>query len=294
MPQLRLRRTGKQGKRTPPRLSRGRLRRGRVRPCSRSEAPPTLDGSRGRLRPAPQRRPGYDRPHARARRLHRLCHRDRRLRARLERGRRTGVWLPEATATRLRTRVAQALRRRDEARPEGTIAAAIAAITALLGGERTDLGFERRIDDSTASTTFDRRVYAMARTIPVGSVVTYGELAARVGEDASARAVGQSLGRNPFPIIVPCHRDRRLRAASSAAFPRRAASRPSGACWRSRTRAATASTICSTSLRPPCSKARRRAGRDLGPRRSGGERPGHASPARLPRRRRLIEVSGRS
>ena len=74
----------------------------------------------------------------------------------------------------------------------------------MLDGERTDLGFIR-IDDSRIDP-FDRRVYAAARTIPAGRVVSYAELAARVGEDASAREVGQSLGRNPFPIIVPCHR----------------------------------------------------------------------------------------
>ena len=114
------------------------------------------------------------------------------------------AWLPEASATRLRMRLAKRFAQATEARPEGLSAAAVAAITALLDGERTDLGFIR-IDDSRIDP-FDRRVYATARTIPVGRVVSYAELAARVGEDASAREVGQSLGRNPFPIIVPCHR----------------------------------------------------------------------------------------
>jgi methylated-DNA-[protein]-cysteine S-methyltransferase len=53
---------------------------------------------------------------------------------------------------------------------------------------------------------FRRRVYQMARTIPPGETRSYGEIAARLGAPGSARAVGQALGRNPFPIIVPCHR----------------------------------------------------------------------------------------
>lgn len=53
---------------------------------------------------------------------------------------------------------------------------------------------------------FQRRVYALARTIPPGQTLTYGELAARLGEPGAARSVGQALGRNPFAPIVPCHR----------------------------------------------------------------------------------------
>ena len=52
---------------------------------------------------------------------------------------------------------------------------------------------------------FDRRVYEVARAIPPGRVLTYGEVASRLGVD-NARAIGQSLGRNPFAVIVPCHR----------------------------------------------------------------------------------------
>jgi methylated-DNA-[protein]-cysteine S-methyltransferase len=114
------------------------------------------------------------------------------------------AWLPEATETRLRMRVKKRFASAVEARPEGPTAAAIAAIGALLAGERIDLGFIR-IDDSRIDP-FDRRVYAAARTISAGRVVSYAELAERVGANASAREVGQSLGRNPFPIIVPCHR----------------------------------------------------------------------------------------
>jgi methylated-DNA-[protein]-cysteine S-methyltransferase len=53
---------------------------------------------------------------------------------------------------------------------------------------------------------FDRRVYSVARAVPPGRTITYGEIAARLGERGAAQAVGQALGRNPFPVVVPCHR----------------------------------------------------------------------------------------
>ena len=75
---------------------------------------------------------------------------------------------------------------------------------ALLRGEPRDLG---AIDlDMSGIPEFPRRVYAVARAIPPGQTVTYGDVAARLGEPGAARAVGQALGRNPFAIIVPCHR----------------------------------------------------------------------------------------
>jgi len=53
---------------------------------------------------------------------------------------------------------------------------------------------------------FHRRVYEVARTIPAGTTLSYGQIATRLGSPGSARAVGQALGRNPFAIVVPCHR----------------------------------------------------------------------------------------
>ena len=58
----------------------------------------------------------------------------------------------------------------------------------------------------TGVPEFHRRVYAAARTIPPGETWSYGEVAERIGERGGAQAVGQALGRNPFPIVVPCHR----------------------------------------------------------------------------------------
>lgn len=60
--------------------------------------------------------------------------------------------------------------------------------------------------DPTIGTNFQRRVWAITRAIPRGATRTYGEIAREAGSPGAARAVGQSMARNPWPIIVPCHR----------------------------------------------------------------------------------------
>lgn len=55
-------------------------------------------------------------------------------------------------------------------------------------------------------TPFQRRVWELLRAIPWGRTITYGELARRAGNPAACRAVGAANGRNPLPIVVPCHR----------------------------------------------------------------------------------------
>ena len=116
----------------------------------------------------------------------------------------TRVWLPESSTAGLRSRLMRRQAPLRETTPPRTVADAIVAMTRLLAGERIDLrGI--RLDDSPLDA-FDRSVYTAARAIAPGRVVTYAMLAERVGGKATARAVGQSLGRNPFPIVVPCHR----------------------------------------------------------------------------------------
>lgn len=88
--------------------------------------------------------------------------------------------------------------------PPPPVAAAIARIQAFLAGARDDFA-SLTLDESEAGE-FDRAVYRQARAIPAGATSTYGAIAARLGDPALARAVGQALGRNPWPIIVPCHR----------------------------------------------------------------------------------------
>jgi methylated-DNA-[protein]-cysteine S-methyltransferase len=90
------------------------------------------------------------------------------------------------------------------AAPPPDVQRAIDGIVALLRGERRDLS------DVTIDTehlpAFNRKVYDIARTIPPGQTLTYGEIAERLGDKLLARDVGQALGQNPIPLIVPCHR----------------------------------------------------------------------------------------
>jgi methylated-DNA-[protein]-cysteine S-methyltransferase len=115
-----------------------------------------------------------------------------------------GVQLPEgsatATARRSCQRFAGAIRRA----PPPIVQRAIDAIGVLLSGGVDELASIPL--DFSGQGPFCRRVYELARAIPAGETVTYGELAARAGEPAAARAVGQAMARNPFPLIVPCHR----------------------------------------------------------------------------------------
>jgi methylated-DNA-[protein]-cysteine S-methyltransferase len=55
-------------------------------------------------------------------------------------------------------------------------------------------------------TPFQREVWSALTTIPYGETVSYGELARQVGRPNACRAVGAANGRNPIPIIIPCHR----------------------------------------------------------------------------------------
>ena len=117
----------------------------------------------------------------------------------------TGVWLPETRPGALAAASSRNVSHRSpRAEPPAAVAAAIEAITRLLVGARVDL--DDVALDLAAIDAFRRRVYAVARTIGPGRVLSYGEVARLVGGDATARAVGQALGANPFPIVVPCHR----------------------------------------------------------------------------------------
>jgi methylated-DNA-[protein]-cysteine S-methyltransferase len=55
-------------------------------------------------------------------------------------------------------------------------------------------------------TPFQERVWAELRRIPVGTTISYGELATRLGDKNAMRAVGLANGRNPISVVVPCHR----------------------------------------------------------------------------------------
>jgi methylated-DNA-[protein]-cysteine S-methyltransferase len=91
-----------------------------------------------------------------------------------------------------------------EMSPPHAVQAVIDDIVALLQGEKRDL--TNAALDFTGIADFHRRAFDLARTIPPGEVLTYGDVAKRLGDPGAARAVGQAMGANPFPIIVPCHR----------------------------------------------------------------------------------------
>jgi methylated-DNA-[protein]-cysteine S-methyltransferase len=114
------------------------------------------------------------------------------------------VELPGADDAATIRRIAKALPEATEATPPPQIAEAIAAITRLLAGEPDDLTTLPL--DLDGVPEFHRRVYDGARTIPPGETRSYGEVAAALGEPGAAQAVGRALGRNPVPIVVPCHR----------------------------------------------------------------------------------------
>lgn len=116
-----------------------------------------------------------------------------------------GLQLPEANPAATRARV----RRRWPGVVEadsvpGGVQRAIDRVLALLAGEAVDLADIPL--DLDAAPDFHRRVYEVARTIPSGRTMTYGEIARRLGVPHESREVGQALGRNPVAIIVPCHR----------------------------------------------------------------------------------------
>ncbi len=85
--------------------------------------------------------------------------------------------------------------------------AALAAATAQLrdyfAGRRSHIDLPV---DLGSLTPFQRKVLQTARRIPPGKVWTYGQMAHSIGKPQAGRAVGQALGRNPAPIVIPCHR----------------------------------------------------------------------------------------
>jgi len=114
------------------------------------------------------------------------------------------VQLPQPDEAQTRKRLAQRCGDIREAAPPPGIAAAIEAMVALLDGEPRDLTAIEL--DLSAAPEFNRKVYDIARTIPPGATLTYGDIARRLGGVALSRDVGQALGHNPCPIVVPCHR----------------------------------------------------------------------------------------
>jgi O-6-methylguanine DNA methyltransferase len=114
------------------------------------------------------------------------------------------IQLPDADEAATRARVTARFPGATEAAPSGAARRAVDAMRAHLEGRLSDLA------DVTLDThglpPFHVRVYDELRKVGPGATVGYGELARRVGSPGAARAVGQAVGKNPFPIVVPCQR----------------------------------------------------------------------------------------
>jgi methylated-DNA-[protein]-cysteine S-methyltransferase len=115
-----------------------------------------------------------------------------------------GVQLPELSETATRTRLQRRYPDARETPPSGNVQETIDDIVGLLDGNARDLSAV--VLDMQGVPQFNQRVYAVARTISFGATLSYGEIAAQLGDRGVAREVGEALGQNPFPIIVPCHR----------------------------------------------------------------------------------------
>jgi methylated-DNA-[protein]-cysteine S-methyltransferase len=116
-----------------------------------------------------------------------------------------GIQLPEADEGHLRGRIRRRFAGATEGEPPREVSSAVERIRLLLDGHPSDDLSDIQLDMSRVPE-LAQRVYAVARTIQPGRTATYGEIARKLGDPLLAREVGQSLARNPFPIVVPCHR----------------------------------------------------------------------------------------
>jgi methylated-DNA-[protein]-cysteine S-methyltransferase len=90
-----------------------------------------------------------------------------------------------------------------EGQPQG-LRHAVTQLREYFAGERT--GFDIPLDLNGVATAFQRQVYERLLEVPYGRVTSYGALAESVGGPELSRAVGQAVGANPIPIVIPCHR----------------------------------------------------------------------------------------
>jgi methylated-DNA-[protein]-cysteine S-methyltransferase len=116
----------------------------------------------------------------------------------------TGVQLPMGSEDKTRNRIHQRDGNVAEAAPPAQVQGAIDGIIELLAGKPNDLA--EVVLDLDGVPEFNRGVYDIARKIPPGKTMTYGDIAKKLGGVELSRDVGQALGRNPCPIVVPCHR----------------------------------------------------------------------------------------
>jgi methylated-DNA-[protein]-cysteine S-methyltransferase len=114
------------------------------------------------------------------------------------------VQLPDSAETATRARLLRRAPGASEQPMPDEVRRAVDQILSLLRGEVSELGVIPL--DMEQVPPFHRRVYETARSIAPGQTLSYGDLATRLGQPGAARAVGQALGKNPFALVVPCHR----------------------------------------------------------------------------------------
>jgi len=115
-----------------------------------------------------------------------------------------GVNLPEGSEEKTRARLKKRFPEAEEAAPAADIQKIIGEVIALIAGEKID--FSHVTLDHAPLPEFSQRVYEIVRTIPIGHTLTYGDIAKKLGDVSLSREVGQAMGRNPTPVIMPCHR----------------------------------------------------------------------------------------
>jgi methylated-DNA-[protein]-cysteine S-methyltransferase len=117
-----------------------------------------------------------------------------------------GVQLPEKDGAATERRLAAKAASAGAAEPPPSVAAVVADIKRYLAGEPVD--FSNVAVDLSNLDPFRQRLYETMRSLPWGRTTTYGELARQLGSTdwEGARDVGEAMGRNPVPVVIPCHR----------------------------------------------------------------------------------------
>ncbi|OGK13232.1 MAG: hypothetical protein A2W80_07380 [Candidatus Riflebacteria bacterium GWC2_50_8] len=115
-----------------------------------------------------------------------------------------GLLLPEASQASLRKRIAQCYSDCQIAAPPPPIARLIEQIQGYFAGKPAD--FKNARLDISSCTPFCQEVYEHLRKVPAGSLISYKALAEACGRPAAARAIGLAAGKNPIPLLIPCHR----------------------------------------------------------------------------------------
>ena len=116
-----------------------------------------------------------------------------------------GMQLTAGTVGKTRAHAAKRWPSAVEAPPPPGVQRALERVLSLLSGAKDDLA-DLPLDLEDAPD-FQRKVWDVARAVPPGQTITYGEIGKRLGVGPErAREIGQAMGSNPIPIIVPCHR----------------------------------------------------------------------------------------